>query len=436
MDRIQGLIHDVDLQDPRNLYIALTAPLLISSVLIPTLRIFNTIFDRKHFHNPTIFPAPRPSNPSRELTSAVPYPSNALPGARDVETPYGTIRAYEWGPATGRKVLLIHGISTPCIALASMAQHLVESQGCRVMLFDLFGRGYSDAPDPEIYKQDLSLFTSQILLVLTSSDLAWQRFTLLGYSLGGGIAAGFASYFPRMIASLILIAPAGVMRPWRISMLSKFVYGGLLPESLVHFLVGRRLGAGGVGKVAGVGTKGTSETSETAASTTPGGIVASEIPNSNVSDRPPPTATTTANGGLKLFADHPPIAITKATAWEIQTHRGFLPSFISSIKYAPITAPACDDRWRIIGRNQLDAATALNERKVLVLLGEKDGLIVPDEVEQDATQLFGSDQVIVERIAAGHDLAVASARECVDAMAEFWEGHEEKSQFGEGAGLI
>nr|POF02546.1 serine hydrolase-like protein [Quercus suber] len=432
MDKFQDLIRDADLQDPRNIYIALTAPLLISSVLIPTLRIFHTIFNRTHFHNPTIFPAPRPSNSSTSLTSTVPYPSNALPGARDVETPYGTIRVYEWGPATGRKVLLIHGISTPCIALASMAQHLVESQGCRVMLFDLFGRGYSDTPDPALYNQDLQLFTSQILLVLTSSDLAWQRFTLVGYSLGGGIAAGFASYFPRMIASLILIAPAGVMRPWRISMLSKFVYSGLFPESLVHFLVGRRLGAGGVGKVAGVGTKGTSETSET---TTPGGIVASELPANDV-DGKPSTATTTANGSLKLFSDHPPIAVTKATAWEIQTHRGFLPAFISSIKYAPITAPASDDRWRIIGRNQRDESTALNERKILILLGEKDGLIVPDEVEEDATKLFGSEQVIVERIAAGHDLAVAAARECVDAMADFWEGHEEKGQYGEGAGLI
>ena len=45
-----------------------------------------------------------------------------------------------------------------------MAKLLVE-RGCRVILFDLFGRGYSDAPDPEMYRQDIGLWSSQILLV-------------------------------------------------------------------------------------------------------------------------------------------------------------------------------------------------------------------------------------------------------------------------------
>ena len=49
----------------------------------------------------------------------LPYPPNALPGARDVATPYGSLRVYEWGPENGRKVLMIHGISTPSIALGA-----------------------------------------------------------------------------------------------------------------------------------------------------------------------------------------------------------------------------------------------------------------------------------------------------------------------------
>lgn len=64
----------------------------------------------------------------------LPYPPAALPGSRDVDSPYGSIRVYEWGQEDGRKVLLVHGISTPCIALASLAEGLVKN-GCRVMLF-------------------------------------------------------------------------------------------------------------------------------------------------------------------------------------------------------------------------------------------------------------------------------------------------------------
>lgn len=71
---------------------------------------------------------------SIEDVETLPYPPDAIPGARDVESPYGSIRVYEWGPEDGEKILLIHGISTPSIALTDLANKLVE-KGCRVMLF-------------------------------------------------------------------------------------------------------------------------------------------------------------------------------------------------------------------------------------------------------------------------------------------------------------
>lgn len=63
-----------------------------------------------------------------------PYPLDLLPGGRDVETPYGSLRVYEWGNVDGHKVLLLHGIGTPCPALGEMARELAE-RGYRVMLF-------------------------------------------------------------------------------------------------------------------------------------------------------------------------------------------------------------------------------------------------------------------------------------------------------------
>jgi hypothetical protein len=65
---------------------------------------------------------------------SLPYPPDLFPGARDVQTPFGSVRVYEWGPESGRKVLLVHGISTPCLSLGSLAEKLVAN-GCRVMLF-------------------------------------------------------------------------------------------------------------------------------------------------------------------------------------------------------------------------------------------------------------------------------------------------------------
>ncbi|EAQ93625.1 hypothetical protein CHGG_01860 [Chaetomium globosum CBS 148.51] len=74
------------------------------------------------------------------------YKPDNFPGARDVETPYGSIRVYEWGPLTGEKVVFVHGISTSCITLTKLANALVEEKGCRVMLFDLFGAASPTTP--------------------------------------------------------------------------------------------------------------------------------------------------------------------------------------------------------------------------------------------------------------------------------------------------
>lgn len=84
---------------------------------------------------------PSPSTAISTLSDAekrqLPLPNDVLPGARDVASPYGSMRVYEWGPEDGPKVLFVHGITTPCIALGGLA-HALADQGCRVMLFDLY----------------------------------------------------------------------------------------------------------------------------------------------------------------------------------------------------------------------------------------------------------------------------------------------------------
>lgn len=64
------------------------------------------------------------------------YPPSLLPGARDVDTQYGTMRVYEWGPLDGLKVLLVHGDSTPAPILGPIG-HALVARGCRVMMFGM-----------------------------------------------------------------------------------------------------------------------------------------------------------------------------------------------------------------------------------------------------------------------------------------------------------
>lgn len=70
----------------------------------------------------------------RQRFTETPYLTDAFPGGRQFKTVYGTIQVFEWGPEDGEKVLMVHGLGTPCIALGDMAKEFV-SQGYRVMIF-------------------------------------------------------------------------------------------------------------------------------------------------------------------------------------------------------------------------------------------------------------------------------------------------------------
>ena len=73
---------------------------------------------------------------SAKKAAALPYSPQILPGARDVETLYGKMRVYEWGPENGKKVLLIHGDTTPGPMLGPIASQLAD-RGCRVMILGM-----------------------------------------------------------------------------------------------------------------------------------------------------------------------------------------------------------------------------------------------------------------------------------------------------------
>ncbi|KAH7402675.1 Alpha/Beta hydrolase protein [Pyrenochaeta sp. MPI-SDFR-AT-0127] len=330
-----------------------------------------------------------------EQLESLPYPPVALPGARDVDSPYGSTRVYEWGPEDGEPILLIHGISTPSIALTDLADKLVE-RGCRVMLFDLFGRGYSSAPSPERHRYDSALYTSQILLCLQSSPIPWLSFTIIGYSLGGAIAADFTSYFPYLVRGLVLVAPGGLIRTTHVSWKSKILYqsGGWLPEWVVRKMVARRLWTG---------------------------------PPANKSIEPEPdmvenaeTTTTSSTGNAvylssnhTLLPGNPHSTVSAVVDWQITHHKGFVPAFISSIRHAPVHNQ--HHRWRVIKENIDQGMGELSE--VWLVLGETDPIIVAQELMEDVRGVLGKENVKIKIVkGAGHEVAIERADDIVDVV--------------------
>ncbi|MEQ6249705.1 alpha/beta hydrolase [Sulfitobacter sp. HNIBRBA3233] len=112
------------------------------------------------------------------------------------------------GPETGPLVVLIHGLTTPSFVWTAIARGLAV-RGFRVLAYDLYGRGFSDRPGGV---EDKGFFLAQLDALLAHLDIT-TPFHLVGYSMGGAIAAGFTAAQPERVDRLVLIAPAGMSVP-------------------------------------------------------------------------------------------------------------------------------------------------------------------------------------------------------------------------------
>lgn len=239
-----------------------------------------------------------------------------------------------------------------------------------------FGRGYSDCPTD--LPQDDRLFSTQIFLALNSSPISWTgagsgRFCLAGYSLGGGIAASFASYFPQLLSSLVLLAPSGLLRDSQISFQTRFLYSqGLMPEKVLGYLVGRRLRAGPL-----ITPKPKSHDSVSASD-----ALTEELPPSGAADV------------QILSRTYPDVSVPSAVSWQVNTNHGFVHAFMSSMRFGPILRQRQWETWSRLGKyltkqkslpieNQCD--NGLPSDKVHVLCGINDAIIVKDEIVPDVT---------------------------------------------------
>lgn len=133
------------------------------------------------------------------------YTPDFYPGAHDLELPLARMHYWLFGNPQGRKVVLVHGISTGSVVWDRLARFLAE-KGHYVLVYDTWGRGYTQAPNATY---DESLYTSQLAMLL--QKVGWTKCDVIGVSLGGATAVSFCNYYPEMVDKSVLIAPAGIM---------------------------------------------------------------------------------------------------------------------------------------------------------------------------------------------------------------------------------
>ena len=127
---------------------------------------------------------------------------------------------YEWFFPTNQleskgTMVLVHGFSTPSFVWRGLIDQFLD-KGFKVLVYDHFGRGYSERPRIP-YDKDLYVET---LKELISSQEIEEKVHLVGYSMGGPIVGHYAESYPECTKSASLIAPAGFsktppsMRSW------------------------------------------------------------------------------------------------------------------------------------------------------------------------------------------------------------------------------
>lgn len=113
---------------------------------------------------------------------------------------------YRWsGGGRGPVIVAVHGLTTPSVVWDALTP-MLTGIGFRVLRYDLYGRGQSDAPRGA---QTLEMFTRQLDELLSDQGVT-DNITLMGYSMGGSIVAAFAAAQPHRIARILLVAPAGI----------------------------------------------------------------------------------------------------------------------------------------------------------------------------------------------------------------------------------
>jgi len=147
-----------------------------------------------------------------------------------IELNKGRVHYNRYGKKGDNTVVLVHGILTPSSVWEGVVNTLVQA-GNEVIIYDLYGRGYSERLD---FPHNEQLYNEQLHNLLDCLEIT-KPIDLIGYSLGGGIAVSFTSFYPNKVKKLGLIAPAGFMS--EMPLVARIAKLPLVGKYLTHLLI-------------------------------------------------------------------------------------------------------------------------------------------------------------------------------------------------------
>jgi len=134
-------------------------------------------------------------------------PNKPVPEGRYAELANG-YRIHYHDQGQGPVVVFLHGSGNGACGHSNFKGNVptLVQAGYRCIVPDLIGFGYSDKPDGVDYH--LSFFVECLKQAL--DVIGVRQLTLIGNSLGGAIALGYALAHPQQVERLVLMAPGGL----------------------------------------------------------------------------------------------------------------------------------------------------------------------------------------------------------------------------------
>jgi len=136
---------------------------------------------------------------------AVSHPSPGAETAEVTSVPWYLGRLSYQRAGSGPAVLLIHGMAGSRATWEQAQRMLAES--CDVIAVDLPGHGHSSLPNGDFSLGSLAAALRDLL-----DRLGVDRATIIGHSLGGGVALQFTYQFPERCERLVLVSSGGLGR--------------------------------------------------------------------------------------------------------------------------------------------------------------------------------------------------------------------------------
>lgn len=138
-----------------------------------------------------------------EILHAVPEGAEEL----CLKLPHLELAALAWGDPAGKPLLALHGWLDNAMTFVKLAPALAAA-GYRVVAIDFVGHGFSDwRPAGQPYAMLDNCFDVQAAVMA----LGWEKFTLLGHSMGAGVASLLAGAHPEVVEQLVLIDGIGTL---------------------------------------------------------------------------------------------------------------------------------------------------------------------------------------------------------------------------------